>query len=549
MSSSWETLAAERASSILKKIPPEWRLSSNDITYARTQQNITGPVISKYLERFEQELLNHDAMSILRKLGNGEWTAVQCVRAFCKIASIAHQINPCLLNIMIPEALEKAMELDESFQKNGGLVRGFLHGLPISVKDQFHVKGSDTTMGYAGWIGTFEGDGDGDGDKVGMVQSQIVSELESQGAVVFCKYDETINNIIGQTLNPVNRLLSCGGSSGGEAALISMGGSSLGMGTDIAGSIRVPAAFCGIYGIKPSNNRFSYRGVANTNPGQTLIPSSVGFLSRSLEGLELVMASLLSTSPWLRDPAVVPIPWRKEARISARKKLKFGIFWWDRMIQPHPPVKRALEMVVTSLLLAGHEVVDWCPPSHSIPERLHPAIMNADGSHHIQKQLALSGEPLIDDLQGFYTLKAPMSLLEYQDRALQVRDYRHEYSDYWNSTGDMDGNMVDAVLMPAAPHSAVIPGKWVHLAYTEVLNLLDYTALVIPVTHADRDIDHHHAYVPVSEKDLRNWVAYDKEIYHGAPVGIQIVGRVCEEEKIIGVAAVVEEVLRGMKGK
>ncbi|KAF7959380.1 hypothetical protein EAE96_001000 [Botrytis aclada] len=566
MSSSWEAQATERASLILEKIPHEWRLSSNDIAYARAQRNITSSVICKYLNQFEQEVLNHDSISISRKLRSGEWTAVQCVLAFCKIACIAHQINPCLLNIMISEAVEKARKLDEFFQNEGGSVKGPLHGLPISVKDQFHVKGSDTTMGYVGWIGTFEGDSNS--NKVGMANSQIISELEEQGAVVFCKtslpqtvlYDETINNIIGQTLNPVNRLLSCGGSSGGEAALISMGGSSLGIGTDIgtysvlhtcgplvdfsiAGSVRVPAAFCGLYGIKPTHNRFSYQRVANTNPGQSLIPSSVGFLSRSLEGLELVMSSLLCTSPWLRDPAVVPIPWRKNNKPEAGKKLRFGIFWWDGMIQPHPPVTRALKMVVTALENAGHEVVDWCPPSHSTPERLHPAIMNADGSHHIQKQLALSGEPLIKELQNFYTLKPPMSLLEYQDRALQVRDYRQAYSDYWNSTADADGNVVDAVLMPAAPHAAVIPGKWEHLAYTEVLNLLDYTALVIPVTHADKDIDHHHVYVPVSEKDLRNWTAYDKVVYDGAPVGIQIVGRVCEEEKMIGVAEIVEKAL------
>ncbi|KAM0175988.1 hypothetical protein ACHAPF_005122 [Botrytis cinerea] len=412
---------------------------------------------------------------------------------------------------MIPEAVEKARKLDESFQNEGGSVKGFLHGLPISVKDQFHVKGSDTTMGYVGWIGTFEGDGNS--NKIGMVDSQVISELEEQGAVVFCKYDETINNIIGPSLNPVNRLLSCGGSSGGEAALISIGGSSLGVGTDIAGSIRVPAAFC------------------------------VGFLSRSLEGLELVMSSLLCTSPWLRDPAVVPVPWRKENRPEAGKRLRFGVFWWDGMINPHPPVTRALNMAVTALKNAGHEVIDWCPPSHNIPERLHPAIMNADGSHHIQKQLALSGEPLITDLEGFYTLKPPMSLLEYQDRALQLRDYRQAYSDYWNSTADADGNVVDAVLMPAAPHAAVIPGKWEHLAYTEVLNLLDYTALVIPITHAEKNVDEHHVYVPVSAKDMRNWTAYDKEVYDGAPVGIQIVGRVYEEERIIGVAEIVEQAL------
>ncbi|TGO25789.1 hypothetical protein BPAE_0072g00090 [Botrytis paeoniae] len=564
MSSPWQAQATQRASFILEKIPREWRLSSNEIADARAQRNITSSVMCKYLNQFEQEVLSHDPISMLRVLRSGESTAVQCVLASCKIACIAHQINPCLLNIMIPEAVKKARKLDESFQNEGGTIKGLLHGLPISVKDQFHVKGSGTTIGYVGWIGTFEGDSNS--NKVGMVNSQIISELEELGAVVFCKEDQLATNRSRETLNPVNRLLSCGGSSGGEAALISMGGSSLGIGTDIgtcsvlhtvvpiidfsiAGSIRVPAAFCGIYGIKPTHNRFSYREVANTNPGQTLIPSSVGFLSRSLEGLELVMSSLSCTSPWLRDPAVVPIPWRKDNRPEAGKGLRFGIFWWDGMVQPHPPVTRALKMVVTALENAGHEVVDWCPPPHSIPERLHrnpiyqPAIMNADGSYHIQKQLALSGEPLIKDLQNFYTLKPPMSLLEYQDRALQLRDYRQAYSDYWNSTADADGNVVGAVLMPAAPHAAIIPGKWEHLAYTEVLNLLDYTALVIPITHADKDIDEHHVYVPVSEKDLRNWTAYDKVVYDGAPVGIQIVGRVCEEEKIIGVAEIVEKAL------
>lgn len=92
MSSSWEAQAAERASLILEKIPHEWRLSSNEIVYARAQRNITSSVVCKYLNRFEQEVLSHDPISILRKLGSGEWTAVQCILASCKIACIAHQI-------------------------------------------------------------------------------------------------------------------------------------------------------------------------------------------------------------------------------------------------------------------------------------------------------------------------------------------------------------------------------------------------------------------------------------------------------------------------
>lgn len=92
MSSSWKTRATERASFILEKIPREWRLSSNEVAFARAQRNITSSFICKYLNQFEREVLDHESISILRKLKSGEWTAVQCVLAFCKIACIAHQI-------------------------------------------------------------------------------------------------------------------------------------------------------------------------------------------------------------------------------------------------------------------------------------------------------------------------------------------------------------------------------------------------------------------------------------------------------------------------
>ncbi|PQE05616.1 general amidase protein [Rutstroemia sp. NJR-2017a BBW] len=164
--------------------------------------------------------------------------------------------------------------------------------------------------------------------------------------------------------------------------------------------------------------------------------------------------------------------------------------------------------------------------------------MYADGHHDIQKQLALSGEPILDDLKGAYKLKEPIPVLEYQDLALQIRDYKEAYADYWDSTAGTDGKVVDAVLMPAAPHAAVIPGKWVHLAYTEVINVLDYTSLVIPVTHANKEIDIRPPYGNISSR-----FTDDREAYHGAPVGIQIVGRLWEEEKIIEIGKYVEMLL------
>lgn len=173
-------------------------------------------------------------------------------------------------------------------------------------------------MGYIGWIGSNSGiKNPGQAHKV---ESQITSELLSLGAVLYCKtslpqtllFGETKNNLIGQTLNPHNQNLSCGDFSGGEGALQALRGSTLGLGTDIGGSVRIPAAFDGIFSMKLTPERLSYRDVANTNPGQNTYRSTVGFLSTSLAGLELVLRSVLSTEPWLRDPAVVPIPFRQD---------------------------------------------------------------------------------------------------------------------------------------------------------------------------------------------------------------------------------------------
>ena len=92
--------------------------------------------------------------------------------------------NNCLHEIFFEDALHQAAELDGHFKRTGETV-GPLHGLPISLKDQFHVKNVETTMGYVGWIGTFEGE-KGTGQEF-EVESQLVAELRSLGAILYCK--------------------------------------------------------------------------------------------------------------------------------------------------------------------------------------------------------------------------------------------------------------------------------------------------------------------------------------------------------------------------
>ena len=222
-------------------------------------------------------------------------------------------------------------------------------------------------------MGTFQGETGTGREKV--FESEMVRELRALGAVLYCKTSvphtlmsgETVNNIIGYTWNPKNRNLSCGGSSGGEGALIGMKGSPLGFGTDIGGSIRIPAAFCGLYGIRPSSGRMPYEGMANSMDGQNTVLSVVGPLSSTVGGLRLAMKSLLSQQPWLHDPLVHEIPWREEqekeifdlvsSATSGKGGLAFGIFESDGVVTPHPPVRRAMKMVVEALEKLGHKVI------------------------------------------------------------------------------------------------------------------------------------------------------------------------------------------------
>ena len=135
----------------------------------------------------------------------------------------------CLHEIFFDAAIKHAQALDQYYKEHKKPI-GPLHGLPISLKDQFHIKDVETTMGYVGWIGTFQGKTGTGKEKV--FESEIVKELRKAGAVLYCKTSvphtlmsgETVNNIIGYTLNGKNRRLASGGSSGGEGALIGVRG-------------------------------------------------------------------------------------------------------------------------------------------------------------------------------------------------------------------------------------------------------------------------------------------------------------------------------------
>lgn len=222
----WEDTATQKREDILAAIPQDWRISN--IPSIENQPDVT-TYVEQYLSEEELEITACSAAQIAQKCGSGEWTAETVTRAFCHRAALAHQLLHCLHEIFFDAAIEDAKKLDTYYAEHKRTI-GPLHGVPISLKDQFHVKGVETTMGYVGWVGTFEGKKGTGKEKV--YESELVTILRNAGAVLYVKTSvphtlmtgETVNNIIGYTTNPKNRRLAAGGSSGGEGALIGIRG-------------------------------------------------------------------------------------------------------------------------------------------------------------------------------------------------------------------------------------------------------------------------------------------------------------------------------------
>lgn len=230
-------------------------------------------------------------------------------------------------------------------------------------------------------------------------------------------FGEAVNNVFGTTANPFNvmqclfsrshlneyiqRNLTCGGSSGGEGALIGMKGSPLGVGSDLGGSIRIPAAFQGLYGLRPSYNRVPYCGSTNSMEGQEAIPSVLGPLSSSVNGLKIFMKAMADAKPWISDPLALRLPWSDDAYKLADHggedaKLCFAILWDDGVCKPMPPYTRALQETKEALEAAGHTgvksidsrlemanrgciVIDWVPYESETGWKIVSDIYNADG--------------------------------------------------------------------------------------------------------------------------------------------------------------------------
>lgn len=374
----WKRRCLEKRARREAHLPPAWCLNAASLPASHQLDVSTVPLRSGKLTARELEITGIDeADMLLARLSDATFSAIEVATAFCKRATLAQQLvrislltsaracddaakTNCLTEVLFESALEQAKQLDHHLAHTGQTV-GPLHGLPVSLKDQCQIKGVECCMGFASWLGDIS-----DEDAV------LVQILRKAGAVFYVRSNvpqtllsaECDNHVFGRTCNPFNRSLSCGGSSGGEGALLGFGASIVGVGTDIGGSIRIPASYQGLYGLRPTTRRLPYYGLRNYLHGLEAIESSVGPMARTPGSCATFMRAVLHGEPHTSDPTVVELPWREELyRLPGRReKLSFGMLTCDDVVRPHPPILRALAMTRRALEAMGHEVFDWVPP-------------------------------------------------------------------------------------------------------------------------------------------------------------------------------------------
>ncbi len=244
------------------------------------------------------------AGQLAQMIRDQEVSAVEVLDAYLEqIEKHNDKIN-AIVTLDTEKAKQRAKEADEALAR--GENWGLLHGVPVTIKDTMETAGLLTTAGYQPLK-----------NYIPQQDATVVARLKAAGAIVFAKTNpaklagdyQTNNPLFGRTNNPWDLSCTVGGSSGGSAGAIAMGFSALELGSDVAGSIRHPAHYCGVYGFMPTDRRVSTAGHIPELPGKPKYIRHllrIGPLARSIEDLQLCFSLIVGAD--IRQPEIPPVP-------------------------------------------------------------------------------------------------------------------------------------------------------------------------------------------------------------------------------------------------
>ena len=474
------------------------------------------------------------------------------------------EVNPKLNAVVWPlfeRATADAAKADKARKGPDGV--GALHGVPITIKDQFEVEGAPSTWGLPSRAG-----------QLAKSDGPLVKRLREAGAIVLgitnvpqlLIYHESDNPVYGRCNNPWNAERVPGGSSGGEGSIIAAGGSPLGLASDIGGSIRVPAHFCGVHGFKPTSRRLT----TLDNPrffdfGLEAIISQPGPLARRVEDLELAMSVLAAPGQEKVDPGVPPVAWPDPRRVDP-SKLRIATYIDDGFFPAAPGVRRAVGIAADALRAEGATVEAWTPPRVHDAIRIFYGLLSGDGGRSAKR--ALGSNPRTRQIKGLMQVvdvpnavragvAAALEAAGHPRLAFIMRSVRPISADqYWLLVEErnqyqrefiaaLDAGGFDAVICPPHALPALTHGASYYLgpaaSYSMLYNLQGLPSGVISVTRvqageeSDRKVS----------KDVVDKTAREVEQRSaGLPLGVQVAARHWRDDIVLAVMAAAERRLK-----
>ena len=426
-----------------------------------------------------ESLCQLSAVQQARLMASGEVSSEELIRAHLDQIQRVNPVLNAVVEILDDRALAAARTADAK-RARGERLRP-LEGVPFSVKDSIEVEGTICSAGTLGFRNAPRSKCD----------ATLVARLRSAGAIPIARTNlpdllfafESDNLIFGRTNNPYDPSRTSGGSSGGEAALIAACGSPFGLGSDAAGSVRVPAHFCGIASLKPTSGRLSRTGHVPPAGGWIEMLWQIGPMARWVEDLDAAMRAMCGPDP--EDRSVVEMPYNDPAQVR-----------------------------VSELRILHYEDIHDPRLSHRRAYELEMKILGADGGDGLREFL------------GYIGSTETHGLLEgWLSKLAQYRTDARGFARYWQELDEFNNGMFallrdyDAIISPvcenvALPHGTsirddIFPG----FGYTMIHNLTGWPAAVV-----------------------RNGTSPE-----GLPVGVQIAAAPWREDIVLALATLIEQ--------
>lgn len=559
--STWQDIAARKRAARDALIPAAWRLPSGTLPkdpplFEYGSQNVLNvPRECGLLDSAELQITEgYSVKSLLVALSSQKLSSVDVTTAFCKRAAIAQQLTNCITEPLFESAITRAKQLDDYLRKNGR-PWGALHGLPVSVKDTFNIKTVDTSIGLASLC-----------FKPATSNSPLVDLLQSLGCVVITKTNipqtlaslDSVNNVFGRCMNPANRLMTAGGSSGGEGVIVAMKGCMVGWGTDVGGSIRVPAMCNGVYGLKPSNGRIPYGNQAQTSTegsSRLGVQAQAGPLGRSMEDIDHVMREIIPISNmWGED--CLPGAWSPNlSRTGSGKHGEFviGILRSDGNCELLPPISNILTEVGQKLSsIRDVELIELpTPQAWTKCQSLMSKLMGIDGGSVMADMINSTGEPVVPWMQTRMRVGKPKSLHEVAELQTRRAVLEREMLDVWNETDSKGAKRrrIDAIICPLAAHPVPEIERYNAVGYTSSFVLLDYPAGVLPIrpfNEGDLELGKAMPGKATSSWDEKSRELWDektvnRKVYLGTTLSIQVVTPKLEDLRLVEAMTIIDD--------